>query len=431
MNSFDYFELVFNNWVEYLESFLIVMIVYYYVYRRYFISILDPFTFASFFSAMAVTVPVFLFLINEISTRLFMSFLITQLSFFIGFRVFSPIDMNRYKLVKEKEVNDQEIRFLKWLFIIIGVSNILMQIFSYKLFGIPLFAEKSRLAIYGESGGVNNILKRVLDITSPFHIFLTIFFVYSKNKKLMFKLFTNLSVIIILIFSIFTGSKSAFMTFGIAFFVYSLYSIKWGDWSLFLVLKKFLLKFVVVVFLIAIVVIYITEDSDNPLVFLLFRLGQSGDVYYMSYPNAIIDKIPSVNWFVGLFASPLSLLGIIPRSTIPEPMGYFIMQYHYPTVEFKGPNARLNVFSYVYFGIIYSPIYCFIIGVIVSFFRNRLFNSLPRNVLGCIFYFLFLNAALKLEPDFHSALADFINIIVILPFFIFISYYLSLRNTDE
>lgn len=336
MNSFDYFELVFFNPWKYFGSLFTVMLVYYFVYRKYFISILDPFVFASFFSGLAVTVPFFLYSINEISFKLFLSFLFTQIFFFIGFRMFPPIKMDNFRHRQTRNSDSQEIRFIKWLFIVIGITNIVFQLVSYRLFGIPLYAE-SRLNIYGESGGISNLLKRILDVTYPFHIFLTIYFLYSKNKSLFFKLYTNLSVILILIFSIFTGSKSAFMTFGIAFFVYSLYAIKWGDWSIFLLIKKFLLKFTIVVFLIAILVIYLTEDSDNPLVFLLFRLGQSGDVYYMAYPNEIIDKIPSTNWFIGLFASPLSLLGIISRSEIPQPMGYFIMQYHYPEVEFKGP----------------------------------------------------------------------------------------------
>jgi hypothetical protein len=40
-------------------------------------------------------------------------------------------------------------------------------------------------------------------------------------------------------------------------------------------------------------------------------------------------------------------------------------------------------------------------------------------------YFIFLSAVLKIETDFHSSLADFINVIVILPFFLFISFILS------
>jgi hypothetical protein len=379
---------------------------------------------------MAITVPVFLFFVNEITVRLFISFVLTQLFFFLGFRIFSPIEINKIEPRKKLDIDGQEIRFIKWFFIIIGFTNVSLQLFSYKLVGIPLLAE-SRLGIYGESGGINNLLKRILEVTSQCYIFLTIFFIYLERKNLLFKVYTTISIVIIVVFSVLSGSKGAFMTFGLAFFIYALYAVKWGDFSIFFTIKKFIIKFGVVALLLALVVIALSEESGNPFIFLLFRIGQSGDVYYMAYPNEIVDKIPSLNWFIGLFASPLSLFGLIPRAMIPDPMGYFIMQYHYPNIEFRGPNARMNILSYVYFGIIYSPIYCFIIGGLLSFFRNRLFYLLPSNIFGCIVYFLFLNAALKLEPDFHSSLADFINILIILPVFVFLSYYLSLRKVHE
>ncbi|NDP22399.1 MAG: oligosaccharide repeat unit polymerase [Paludibacter sp.] len=430
MNSFDYFELVFENWFLYLASVVIVFFVYFIVFKKYYISVLDPFTFTCFFSAMAITVPVFLFFVNEITVRLFISFVLTQLFFFLGFRIFSPIEINKIEPRKKLDIDGQEIRFIKWFFIIIGFTNVSLQLFSYKLVGIPLLAE-SRLGIYGESGGINNLLKRILEVTSQCYIFLTIFFIYLEHKNLLFKVYTTISIVIIVVFSVLSGSKGAFMTFGLAFFIYALYAVKWGDFSIFFTIKKFIIKFGVVALLLALVVIALSEESGNPFIFLLFRIGQSGDVYYMAYPNEIVDKIPSLNWFIGLFASPLSLFGLIPRAMIPDPMGYFIMQYHYPNIEFRGPNARMNILSYVYFGIIYSPIYCFIIGGLLSFFRNRLFYLLPSNIFGCIVYFLFLNAALKLEPDFHSSLADFINILIILPVFVFLSYYLSLRKVHE
>lgn len=430
MNSFDYFELVFENWFLYLASVVIVFFVYFIVFKKYYISVLDPFTFTCFFSAMAITVPVFLFFVNEITVRLFISFVLTQLFFFLGFRIFSPIEINKIEPRKKLDIDGQEIRFIKWFFIIIGFTNVSLQLFSYKLVGIPLLAE-SRLGIYGESGGINNLLKRILEVTSQCYIFLTIFFIYLERKNLLFKVYTTISIVIIVVFSVLSGSKGAFMTFGLAFFIYALYAVKWGDFSIFFTIKKFIIKFGVVALLLALVVIALSEESGNPFIFLLFRIGQSGDVYYMAYPNEIVDKIPSLNWFIALFASPLSLFGLIPRAMIPDPMGYFIMQYHYPNIEFRGPNARMNILSYVYFGIIYSPIYCFIIGGLLSFFRNRLFYLLPSNIFGCIVYFLFLNAALKLEPDFHSSLADFINILIILPVFVFLSYYLSLRKVHE
>jgi hypothetical protein len=378
---------------------------------------------------MSITVPIFLFFVGQISLKLFVSFVLTQLAFFAGFMLYKPIKISDFISASFREIPAQEIRFTKWLFILIGGSNIILQLFSYKLVGIPLFAE-SRLSIYGESGGINNLLKRILDVTSQSHVFLTIYFLYEKNKNLTFKIYTYISIFFIVVFSVLSGSKGAFVTFGLAFFIYTLYSLRWGDWTLFYTIKKFIYKFALVAVVVAIIVISLSEESGNPFLFILLRIGQSGDVYYMAYPNDVIDKIPTMNWFIALFASPLNLLGIIPREMVPQPMGFFLMQYHNPSVEFRGPNPRMNVFSYVYLGIIYSPIYCFILGAITSFFRNKLFYLLPRSIFGCILYFLLLNSALKLEPDFHYALADFINILIILPFFILLSYYFSIRKTN-
>lgn len=429
MDSYQYFLLIFDNLFLFSVATILTFITYYFIFRKYFISILDPFIYVSFFSAMAITVPLFLFFTNHISIKLFVSFLITQMAFFLGFLVFRPLNVHKSININQTIVSGHEIRFAKWLFLLIGITNMSLQLFSYKLVGIPLFAD-SRLAIYGDSGGINNLLKRLLDILFQCYVFLTIFFIYYKNKSHAFRVFTWLSIIAIVIFSILSGSKGAFVIFGSAFFIYALYSMRWGDNSLFNSIKKFIYKFGIVAVLIAITVISLSETDTNPFIFILYRIGQSGDVYYMAYPNAIIDKIPTMNWFLGLFASPLSLFGIIPRSMVPEPMGFFLMNYHNPTVEFKGPNPRMNVFSYVYFGFIFSPFYCFIIGVLLSFVRNKVFYLLPKNIFGSLIYFLLLNIALTLESDFHYALAGFINILTILPIFFIISYYLSLRKNE-
>lgn len=425
MNSYDYFYLVYeNNWI-FLLSFSITIVVYFLVYRKYYLSLLDPFTYAIFFSAMAVTVPIFLFFIGKISFILFLSFLLTQGFFFIGFLLVSPLKLNFSET--KNTLSGLELRFLKYFFLLISTTHILLQLYSYKLFGIPLFAE-SRLGIYGESGGINNLLKRVLDIISQCNVFLVIFFLFQK-KNFGFRIFTSISMCAIICFLVLSGSKGALITLGHAFFVYSVYQIRLGNNHFFFKIKKIIYKFGIFALLGAVLVISYSEDTTNPLVFLLYRIASSGDVFFMAYPGDVINLIPSSNWFLGLFSSPLSLLGIIPRSMVSESMGFFLMKYHHPEIEFRGPNPRLNVFSYVYFGIIFSPVFCFLIGLLTSFIRNKLFGILPGNILGCIYYFLLLNMAITLEPDFHNALSQLINIVVVLPIFIITAYSLSITNS--
>tara|TARA_B110000285_G_scaffold234993_1_gene314104 strand:+ start:1813 stop:3123 length:1311 start_codon:yes stop_codon:yes gene_type:complete len=426
MDSYNYFLLVFDNFFIYLFCTIIIFFIYFLIFRKYYLSLLDPFTYVTFFSAFASTVPVFLFVIKEIQFNLFLSFLITQVSFFLGFHFFSPLKIKRISLTKIASPNSNEIRFVKWLFIVVGLSNIFFQIYSYKMFGIPLFSE-SRLATYDSNGGLNNILKRIISVTFQMYTILTIFFMIYKFKNFNFKIYTYLSVLILAIFSVLSGSKGAFIIFGFSFFIVSIYSTRWGDFTLIKDINKFLVKFMFIAILLAAVVVLFSENVSNPFEFLLLRIAMTGDVYYMAYPNEVINKIVfnNSNWFVSLFASPLSLLGIIDRSEIPYPIGYSLMQYHNPSVLFKGPNARMNIFSYIYIGSYLAPLYCFIIGLITSFVRNKLFHYLPPNILGGIVYYLLLIAALKLEPDFHSALAMCLNYLFIVPFFLFISFLLA------
>jgi hypothetical protein len=284
---------------------------------------------------------------------------------------------------------------------------------AYKLFGIPLFAE-SRLLIYGESGSWGQLFNRILNVTYPCSIFLTIFFILNKKGKIRF--YAKINFILLIIFTFFKGSKGAFLSFGMCFFIYSLYYTHWSDKLFFENGKKYVTKFLIIAVIGAVMVVLFSEETTNPIVFLLARVGMSGDIYFMAYPNSVIDLIPKSNsWFINLFSSPLSLIGLIDRSQIPEPMGFFLMEYHTSGMIIgKGPNARMNIFSYVYLGEFLAPIYCFIIGLILSFVRNKLFFLLPKNIIGCLLYYLFLSIALKLESDFHNALADCINIAIIL-----------------
>src|ERR1700749_3364171 len=163
MDSLHYFLIVYDNWLLFLFANVLVLTIYYLVFKRYYISILDPFTYATFFSAMAVVVPLFLFFVGQVSPILFMSFLATQIAFFLGFLLIKPIKIHKRNKMQVLAISGQEVRFAKWLFIIIGITDIVLQLFSYKLVGIPLLAD-SRLSIYGESGGIDNLLKRAIDV---------------------------------------------------------------------------------------------------------------------------------------------------------------------------------------------------------------------------------------------------------------------------
>lgn len=431
MNNYDFYFLFYNNIGLFFGIFLIISLVYFLFFKRYVISIIDPLFYAIFFSIWSATVPCFLYALDRISLYYFSSFLLCQFAFLFGFILVSPIKVNRYlssnSTINFIQLGGQKLRFAKWLFLIIGTLMVTSQLFSYWKYGIPIFAE-SRLGIYTDATGLGKILKRIIDVIYIPFIVLNIFFISQKQKGVYFSFFTYFFCFFAFMFTILVGSKSSFLIFVFTFFNYSLYSLKWDNTYFFTRIKKYTFKLSLISVIIALIIIVFTEKTENPFSFLIARLAQSGDIFYMSYPNAMIESIPkNENWVINIFGSPLRLLGLISESEIPKSMGFFLMEFHHPEVILKGPNARMNVFSYVFLGYGWSILYCFIIGFLASLIRNYLFKTLNSTIVGLILYCIFVNIALKLEIDFYSSLADFINILLILPPIFLIAYLMSLK----
>lgn len=163
----------------------------------------------------------------------------------------------------------------------------------------------------------------------------------------------------------------------------------------------------------------------NPFFFLLYRIFISGDSYFMTFPYGTIEHfVDRSGWFVNLFASPLSLLGIISTESVPYPLGFQIMEYHNKVQLFKGPNPRHNILGYVYIGYYGAIFFSFIIGFLCSFVRNKLYYLLPSGPLGLIIYGSLLSSAMMAEGDFYYFLAHLMNVFVCL-LFIFCAYVLS------
>ncbi len=407
MDTSSFYTLIFSNIGLYSICLLLSIIVYYFVFRKYFLSILDPFFLGICFSLLGFATVLFLFFNNNINIYWFFSYLLTQFAFFIGFRMCRPLTIAKYS--EKIEVSNQQIRLSKWIFLISGVFTILSTLLIYYFKGIPIFAA-SRLNMVGDDS-LFKIIMRISTITFPVYMFMTIYFLTIKEKKsIPLQLFSYLSLIVLLVFSILSGSKSSILALGFGLFIYSIYSTRWGDYFVFSLINKFSKKFLIFAVIIALISISLAEDS-NPFFYLLYRIVSSSDAYFMSYPNDVIEIIPKENWFIALFASPLKMVGLIDATRIPEPIGFRLMEYHHHVQLFKGPNSRHNIFGFVYFGFGWSIVYSFVLGYVLSFVRNKMFYRLSKNILGSIFYFLLLSSAIFLEADFHLSLAFFINIL--------------------
>jgi hypothetical protein len=425
MDSPEYIYLIFDNLIEYLLSLLIVASIYLMVFKKYYLSILDPFLIPVVFSAFSSTTVVFLFWIDEVSPYYYWQFVLTQSAFFLGFRIFSPIRLHRFA-ESEQVLSALQVRTIKWMFLLCMLLVLPLQLFSYVQKGIPLLSE-SRLDVYSEIDSLK-FVKRILETLIPLFTLLTSYFFFH-NTKGIYKSLSKLSLVFLLIFAVLSGAKSSFLSIIGIFFVFALYSVKLGNGDLIVKFKQSHKFMILGVIFFASLIVFFGENSQlNPLLFLAYRIAINGDIFYMTLPNGVIENFERINILTTLFSGPLQFFGFINSSMVSEPLGFQIMKFHNPSIEFKGPNPRMNVFGYIQYGFTGSIIYALIVGMISSFLRNRLFKLLPSNILGCIVYFYLLMFASTIETDLIYSLGSVINLAFFLVPFLIACYVLALSS---
>lgn len=407
MESSEFVLLVWDNVWQFSAILIFSFLFYYVLLKPYFTSVFDPLIFGFVFSAIGFATNVFLVIQNLIDQKFAILYFGSQLLFFLGFYLFKPIKVTSQKFYKDAFSSFRTMKifyFLSATFVIFG------QLAIYAFKGIPLFAE-SRLNVVGDSGLFTLIL-RIVDTFSAPVLILTYYFIFSNQSKFVLRLLSKLILFCFILFAVLNGSKSSIIAFAVSFFVYSLYAMKEGILTPYLFMKKYSFTLFVVSVFGALIVILLSESDANAFAFLMYRILISGDAYYMSFPNDVLDNfISQENWFVNLFASPLSMCKLISESQVPEPLGFLLMKYHYKADLFKGPNPRMAIFGYVYIGYYGTFIYAFLIGGVLSFIRNKLYYLLSPGPLGLVIYVSLLYPVVKIEADFHNALAGFINFI--------------------
>jgi hypothetical protein len=351
------------------------------------------------------------------------SYLLTQVAFFLGIFCFKPL--KRHEIVtpdNNRAIFEEELLLIKLLFIISSAAFIVAQLLSYKLVGIPLFM-MSRTGAYADTGGLG-ILGHIIDVLRPATTFMLIYILFKPGNSVLFKIYLTLFGVFLLVSIGLSGSKSLFMSIGFILFIYLILNAAELKTHFFKIgtYERYLLAFgMVFVFL---TILIQSNDESAPggsMAVFLYRLVASGDVYYFSYPDGAIETIDGSKGFLALFGDILSIVRIVPRSEQPGILGLQLFQIYYDADLITGPNARHNVFGYVYYGFYGSILFSFLIGAVLSFVRNKLFFALRGNVLGQIaFMFLYLNLTF-IETDPPVAVAGLSNAILIFPLFVILA----------
>jgi hypothetical protein len=176
--------------------------------------------------------------------------------------------------------------------------------------------------------------------------------------------------------------------------------------------NNFSIPIIILLILSALLNIYIKEDDLLVSIILLVeRFIGYGDVYYMSFPNNIIDSINIGSFGHVLFNPILTTLRINLVDTNFLSYGASIMQYVQNNFDGGGPNARQNLLAY-YFLREYGFLFSFFAGSTVGLLRKFIL-SIRSNYYNIYFIFIlsFVGCAVFFTDIPYSISLSILNII--------------------
>jgi hypothetical protein len=378
-------------------------------------------------SMFGFSVVLLLKITDVIINKYFYQYLFSQIAFFVGFLSFNkmPQPLVHYGNVPLKCNN----RYF-YIYIISSGIYIMANVITYLIVGIPIFAESSRLEYVAVGGGFG-IITRIIGVFSPITVYLTFYFWFSSNKKITYKMYCFIIIILICLFSIFSGSKSAILGIINSLFMF-LYLNSDNCGKLLLKMRKnqFKIFFFAAIGAIFVIIIQSGTNMMSSINALMFRLVSFGDTYYMAYPNGIIESLTSAHFLIVFLGDFFRTIRILPQNYIPPGMGFELSEIANKAPGIlAGPNPRHNVYGYVnfdFFGSILFSLFCGFICNIVrcNFFSTSKDASQERKLFNLILYSTFLS----LEGDPPSAIMRFNNIVFFFPIIIGINLILKYIN---
>lgn len=400
--------LIGDNKSLYCYSFFISLITIFFIIRKYTDSWLDPLRLTLVTVIFANAAPIFLILMDEMSSDKFLIFLFAELAFWLGF-IIPAKRLSPLKKVTSITLSDKII-FNESIFLYFFLTLV-----SFIFAGIPLFAD-SRIGTFIDSGGLG-LIARITPILL-LYILIYIFHNIKENKISSYLLATLIAIFLLL-----SGSRSSLLIFVTCFYAYKKY-IQGEN-----IIDKNYLPYLLIPLLGSLLVFYINSNGD--FIYSIFsffiRLIATGDAYYMSFPNDNIYYVDVGNKFVFIFSQFLAPLRLISASDLPSPIGVQLVNNLIPSLEglFVGPNSRPILVGYVLFGSL-AFFYTFFIGLLSSLLIFRSYYFFHNNFVGRVFAFYLFLIGIRFIGDTTYGLAsifDFCLSILLFKFFGFLNLF--------
>lgn len=413
MDSASFLALFLDNIGIYFFLLSVVAVLFFFVTKRYVRGIIDPLFVNICFSVLANVIPVFLYFTGNIKLEQFLFFCLAETLFWSGFSCFVKKIRERDFLIVINE--GYGIALFKICIFIFIVFNLLF----FYINGFPLFNENGRFAGMG-TNGILFFFDRTIGFVSNY-ILIFGFYLWNQNRhrKALCLLF-----FVIVTFFFLRGSKSFILSLVYAYYFYVIF-VKEKEVHI----SYKVLCLIVFTPCMALFLSGKAENFSSTLVHYGIRLIASGDIYWYSLPNNVINVVhlpnPIMN-MTNMFWSPF-------RYLFPFLFNEHDMQFAGETIlefinngseDFAGaPNSRVPVLAWIYYGWC-GGIFSFLIGMCSSFLIFRLPRLIPKNIFmvplkGVVYL---SGARFLIDPylGFNSLFNLFLGIMIMI--FVYIVY---------
>lgn len=374
MNNFEFFILFSERYLIYIPIAFFVVGLYVLLANKLADSWLNPIKFNVLQAGIGISVACFLFVVNECRAQPFYYVILSSLLFWGLLFFFFPKKIS-YCTVK---IKNEEI-YVRPIFDFFYLGYILLTIFSYSRFGIPIFNDNSRLATFTNSGGFGAIMR----VTGYMQIY-CLFYIsrkYTLGRVQWGKLF--LYILPFLIFGVLSGSRSSFLILVFAF---------WG-FNKFYAGKEILLskyKGLIVLFLIVAIFTFSLEHSENFIggaISFANRVVACGDLYWFSLPNDIWSDVTIKTPFKDLTVGFLGTMRLMTEAETDVPIGFQLTQLTSPGFDkMTGPVELFPVSSLIYFGYTGGIVMVVIQALLACFFYRLFYRKSNSLILSSLFY---------------------------------------------
>ena len=402
---------------------LSLYIVYFLIYSRYLLSIIDPLIMAVFFSASAAFFPTYMYLNNMLYTdTYFFQFMLSEIFLFFGIVVATHNRIVLRFIPQGIIPTSKNIKVFFYICLLIYIFFLV--IFFISSVNIPLAVylsgEGSRLD--ANRGNIISYISAIIynGMVLPATIMLFVLYMMNKGKTISrVQLFFCFFVLII--GSVISGSKSFLINFVFYIFFALQYDAISKDDKKIKKVRMYSVCIIVLSFLCVFIMYIFTNGSELALFGFLYRIFSSGNIFYL-YAYDFFQWIDIEEYFLKwFFNGVLTNLKIIPWSDAVLNIGYQAELLYHPDSALGGPNSRHNIVGYLYFGLYGSMIFSCIIGYVIGILRNTfILASKKFDLLGYLCVVEMYRTSLTLLTGADSVPFD----ILVRVFDLFLAYFM-------